>query len=198
MFKNIAEDIVFYLSRKKILNQDNREIYVYALEVVLLNFILLMTLLIISLFGGQHLFFVCYLCFFVPLRVFTGGYHAKKSETCFVMSVASYVLAMILVNNNLLLFNNEIIVFITALLMFLMFLYSPIENINHPLEKARKRKNKIIARVIVLIDFTLLIVFYINEMAITSYEIIFILLNGVTFSLGKIENYIERKNRSSM
>lgn len=198
MFKNIAEDIVFYLSRKKILNQDNREIYVYALEVVLLNFILLMTLLIISLFGGQYLFFVCYLCFFVPLRVFTGGYHAKKSETCFVMSVASYVLAMILVNNNLLLFNNEIIVFITALLMLLMFLYSPIENINHPLEKARKRKNKIIARVIVLIDFTLLIVFYINGMAITSYEIIFILLNGVTFSLGKIENYTERKNRSSM
>lgn len=198
MFKNIAEDIVFYLSRKKILNQDNREIYVYALEVVLLNFILLMTLLIISLFGGQHLFAVCYLCFFVPLRVFTGGYHAKKSETCFVMSVASYVLAMILVNNNLLLFNNEIIVFITALLMLLMFLYSPIENINHPLEKARKRKNKIIARVIVLIDFTLLIVFYINGMAITSYEVIFILLNGVTFSLGKIENYIERKNRSSM
>ena len=114
------------------------------------------------------------------------------------MSVASYVLAMILVNNNLLLFNNEIIVFITALLMLLMFLYSPIENINHPLEKARKRKNKIIARVIVLIDFTLLIVFYISGMAITSYEIIFILLNGVTFSLGKIENYIERKNRSSM
>ncbi len=198
MFKNIAEDIVFYLSRKKILNQDNREIYVYALEVVLLNFILIMTLLIISLFGGQHLFVVCYLCFFVPLRVFTGGYHAKKSEICFVMSVASYVLAMILVNNNLLLFNNEIIVFITALLMLLMFLYSPIENINHPLEKARKRKNKIIARVIVLIDFTLLIVFYISGMAITSYEIIFILLNGVTFSLGKIENYIERKNRSSM
>ena len=198
MFRNIAEDIVFYLSRKRILNQDNREIYVYALEVVLLNFILLMTLLIISLFGGQHLFFACYLCFFVPLRIFTGGYHAKKSEICFVMSVTSYVLSMILVNSNLLLFNNVIMVLITVTVMLAMFLYSPIENINHPLGEARKRRNRIIARVIVLIDFTLLIVFYINRMAITTYEIIFILLNGVTFFLGKIENYIETKNRSLM
>lgn len=189
MFKNIAEDIVFYLSRKKILKQDNREVYVYALEVIMLNLILLMTLLIISLVGEQSLFFACYLFFFVPLRVFTGGYHAKKSEICFVMSVASYVLAMILVDNISLLFNNAIMVFVTALLMLLMFLYSPIENINHPLDKTRKRRNRIIARVIVLIDFTLLIVFYINGMAIAPYEIIFILLNGVVFFLGKIENY---------
>lgn len=192
MFKNIAEDIVFYLSRKKILNQDNREIYVYAFEVVLLNSILLMTLLTISLFREQYLFFACYLCFFVPLRVFTGGYHAKKSEICLVMSVASYVLAMILVNNNVLLFNNAIMIFITAILMLLMFLYSPIENINHLLDEARNKRNRIISRVIVLIDFTLLIVFYINGMAITSYEIIFIMLNGVTFFLGKIENYNEK------
>ena len=189
MFKNIAEDIVFYLSRKKILKQDNREVYVYALEVILLNLILLMTLLIISLIGGQPSFFACYLCFFVPLRVFTGGYHAKKSEICFVMSVAPYVLAMILVNNNSSLFNNAIMVFVTALLMLLVFLYSPIENINHPLDETRKRRNRIIARVIVLIDFTLLIVFYINGMAITPYEIIFIILNGVVFFIGKIENY---------
>ena len=193
MFKNIAEDIVFYLSRKKILNQDNREIYVYAFEVVLLNFTLLMILLTISLFRGQHLFFACYLCFFVPLRVFTGGYHAKKSEICFVMSVASYILAMILVNTNALLFNNAKMIFITAILMLLMFLYSPIENINHPLDKVRKKRNRIIARVIVLIDFALLIVFYINKMAITTYEIIFVLLNGVTFFLGKIENHIGNK-----
>ena len=193
MFKNIAEDIVFYLSRKKILNQDNREIYVYAFEVVLLNFILLMILFTISLFRGQHLFFACYLYFFVPLRVFTGGYHAKKSEICFVMSVASYILAMILVNTNALLFNNAKMIFITAILMLLMFLYSPIENINHPLDKVRKKRNRIIARVIVLIDFALLIVFYINKMAITTYEIIFVLLNGVTFFLGKIENHIGNK-----
>ena len=77
--------------------------------------------------------------------------------------------------------------------MLLMFLYSPIENINHPLDEARNKRNRIIARVIVLIDFALLIVFYINRMAITSYEIIFILLNGITFFLGKIENYIEIK-----
>ena len=86
------------------------------------------------------LVFACYLCFFIPLRVFTGGYHVKKSEICFVMSVASYVLAMILVNKNLIMFNNAIMVFITTILMLLMFLYSPIENINHPLDEARKKE----------------------------------------------------------
>ena len=195
MFKNIAEDIVFLLIRKNLLNNDNREIYTYAIEVILLNFSLLMTLFIISLITGQLLFFLCYLFFFIPLRVFSGGYHAKKSEICFVLSVASYVISMVMLNANLQIYKSVIILIITIVIIVGILLRAPIENINHPLSDTQKNRNKIIVRVIVGIDFTLLMIFCINRMTMASYQIVFIILNGLTFGVGQIENYIISKER---
>ena len=195
MFKNIAEDIVFLLIRKNLLNNDNREIYTYAIEVILLNFSLLMTLFIISLITSQLLFFLCYLIFFIPLRVFSGGYHAKKSEICFVLSVASYVISMVMLNANLQIYKSVIILIITIAIIVEILLLAPIENINHPLSDTQKNRNKIIVRVIVGIDFTLLMIFCINRMTMASYQMVFIILNGLTFGIGQIEHYIIIKGR---
>lgn len=191
--KCFAEDIVFYLSKKKILNQENRAIYEYAIEVILLNFSILVMLLLISIFWGQQLFFVCYVIFFVPLRVFSGGYHAKKSETCFGLSVALYVLAMMLSEYKWLVY-NVIMSVVAIIMMFVIFLCSPIENVNHPLAEMQRRRNKMIVRIIILSDVALFVVLYINGTIIASYEIIFILLNGITFFLGKLENYKQYLN----
>ena len=195
MFKNIAEDIVLLLIRKNLLNNDNREIYTYAIEVILLNFSLLMTLFIISLITGQLLFFLCYLIFFIPLRIFSGGYHAKKSEICFGLSVVSYVISMVMLNANLQIYRSVIILIITIAIIVGILLLAPIENINHPLSDIQKNRNKIIVRVIVGIDFTLLMIFCINRMTMASYQMVFIILNGLAFGIGQIENYIISKER---
>ena len=49
MFRYFAENITFVLIKNKILNIKNRNIYVYAIEVILLNLILLLSLLGISI-----------------------------------------------------------------------------------------------------------------------------------------------------
>lgn len=49
MFRYFAENITFVLIKNKILNIKNRNIYVYAIEVILLNMILLLSLLGISI-----------------------------------------------------------------------------------------------------------------------------------------------------
>lgn len=194
MFRSIAEDIVFYLSKKKILNHEKREIYTYALEVVLLNFLLLVTLFLISLILRSISYFACYVIFFIPLRIFSGGYHSKKSEICFVTSVMSYTMALFVLKIYPLLYENIPILIITLITMIMVFIFSPVVNINHPLTKIQKRRNRIIVRLLVFIDFTLLIIFYINRMTIASYENIFVILNGVTFLIGKAENYVGGKN----
>lgn len=53
MFRYFAENITFVLIKNKILNIKNRNIYVYAIEVILLNVILLLSLLGISILGKE-------------------------------------------------------------------------------------------------------------------------------------------------
>lgn len=54
MFRYFAENITFVLIKNKILNIKNRNIYVYAIEVILLNLILLLSLLGISILGKDY------------------------------------------------------------------------------------------------------------------------------------------------
>ena len=195
MFRNIAEKIYGYLSKKKLLNQNDREVYTYALEVIILNWGLLITLFVISAFMKQLLFFVCYICFFVPLRIFSGGYHAKRSEVCFIMSVGIYVLVLLILKNNVYLYENTVLLCIASLFLLIIYIFSPVENENHPLADNQRKRNKIIVRVMVLLDFTLLIIFCFNQSTLASYEVVFVLLNGVLFLIGKVEPLFLTKNK---
>lgn len=110
MFRYFAENITFVLIKNKILNIKNRNIYVYAIEVILLNLILLLSLLGISILGKDLSCFMGFLLFFVPLRTFVGGYHAKHSEVCLAMSIGIYMVVMIIFYNYPNLYKNIIVV----------------------------------------------------------------------------------------
>lgn len=138
---------------------------------------------------------MCFIAFFVPLRIYSGGYHAKKSEVCFVVSVISYVVTMLIAKHNLFLYENTIVRRVAMVMMLVLFIFSPVENSNHPLADYQKRRNKIIVRSIILLDFMLLIIFSMNRMTVASHEIIFVILNGVLFLIGKFENPIFRRKK---
>ncbi len=85
MFRNLAEDITFLLIKNKIVEIEKREIYIYGLEIILLNGGLLITFLIISLLCGEMVNFLAYLIFFsmfISVRLYTVGYHVKTFTGC--------------------------------------------------------------------------------------------------------------------
>ena len=185
MFQKIAERIYMYLSKKNILSQEDKDVYIYALEVIVLNTSLLATILLISLSMKQLLCFICFLCFFVPLRIFCGGYHAKRSEICFPMSMITYVIVLLFVNRNLYLYQNIFLQSITFVIMLLLFLFAPLENKNHPLDESQLQRNQKIVRILLVLYFLLLSYFSINQMLVATYEIAFVILNGILFFIGK-------------
>lgn len=192
MFGNAAQDIVFLLSRRKMLDTDNREVYIYAMEVLLLNASILIFAFIISLLYGQIGHFLCFVLFFIPLRVFLGGYHAKKSETCFLMSLTVYAVTMVVMKYNLMLYQNKYMLYVTIVVGLFIMLFSSEENPNHPLSEKQLRRNKMLVRLIVLLDFTLLFFFINNEMEIASREMMFLMLNGIILLVGKIDHAISK------
>ena len=186
MFKNISQDIVFYCSKKNILHQEKKEIYEYAIEVILLNGSLLLTFLGLSLLAKQFLFFVYFICFFVPLRMYSGGFHAKSSEACYGISVLGFSMAMMIVKYKSFLLETSLCRVLAVVMIAILFLFSPIENENHPLDKHHKQRNKRITRVLTVIDLILLIVFCMNGTRVATYESIFIVMNGILLLIGKL------------
>ena len=95
MFRLAAEEIVFFLICHKCLGISKREVYEYAVEVLLMNGSLLFVDFLLSLFFHQLWFFFVFFVFFVPLRMCLGGLHFKHAGTCMIASVLFYVILML-------------------------------------------------------------------------------------------------------
>lgn len=187
MFKYLAENIAFLLIKNKILDIEDREIYVYGIETILLNAILLICMLLLSLPFGGFVHFLGFLIFFIPLRIFVGGYHAKNSETCFILSVGMYAATLLCISLQPCLYENNIAIISAAIALIILFIWAPLINPNHPLADYQIKRNKKILYGIIVFDFVLFLIFSSLHWEIASSEIIYILLVAIVFILGKIE-----------
>ncbi len=191
MFHNLAEDIVFLLITHKIVDINERDVYAYGLEVILLNGSLFIVCLIISLLCGEMMNFLTYLIFFVPLRIFTGGYHAKTSEKCFVISTLMYGASIAAVKIFPLLYQRwegRAAGLISALVILVM---APLINENNPLNQHQKKRNRIIAYSILVVDLVFFIFCCKNNWQVATNELIFIIFTALLLLIGKVSPYLD-------
>ncbi len=173
MFRYIAEDIAFLLIKNKIVDIEEREVYVYGLEVLLLNISNIIIALIISLITKSMWHFVAFILIFVPLRIFVGGYHAKTSEICFIYTSLVYALTVLIIKLFPLLNQNIVAIIVTTILLIPIIVFSPLENSNNPLGENRKR-NKLIAIILTVIDSLIFIILKAMHKNLASNVMIFI------------------------
>lgn len=190
MFRYLAENIAFVLIKNKILDIEDRDIYVYGLEAILLNAILLISTFLVSLLFGGMIHYVGFCVFFIPLRVFVGGYHAKKSESCFILSVGMYVISLMVANSLPDIYQNEVVMAMTIMSFLILLIWAPVINPKHPMADYQIKRNKKIEYVIIGLDFAFLVIFSKMNLVIASSIEIFILLVTVIFLIGKIEGRI--------
>lgn len=195
MFKHLAEDVTFLLIKNKMLDIQSYEIYLYAVEVIILNGSLLLTCFLISILTGELFHMLAFVLFFIPLRMLVGGYHCKKSEVCFLCSIGVYGLSIVLVYCTENLYANIVTQILGILSMMVIIVFSPLINSNHPLEKYQIKRNKKIIYGIIAVDFVLYAVFYKLNFTMASSEMVFIILVAFTLIMGILKD--KRKYRKN-
>ena len=160
----------------------------YGIEVILLNSILMLALLGISIVGRDLILFIGFLLFFIPIRTFAGGYHAKHSETCFVISVGIYILTMIIFNQFPDLYRNIIGIGLFTVSIVVICIWSPLKNPRHPLADYQCKRNRRIVFGIIAIYIVLFIIFSTTDCVIASSEVIFIVLASIFLIVGKLDS----------
>ena len=144
--KKLAKKLADYLEDEK------EDIYIYGLELIISTVVGLVSILLISNMLSELKSGLLFIIMFVPLRLFTGGYHAATYGKCFVISNCSYLMVLFL---KYIMWDN-IPLGIWFVLLFISGCYivsnAPIINPAQPINEQKQVRSKRIAVRILIVD----------------------------------------------
>ncbi len=92
---DIAKAIVTELKKKKVISDEEYNIYVYGMEILLLKCVAFIIALGLSIILQTTEFLFLLLLFLVPIRKYAGGAHASSKEACLFLTEMILVIAQI-------------------------------------------------------------------------------------------------------
>lgn len=156
------------------ISQDEREIYEYGYTLLLEMIVNCLIAIIIAYAMNKISILILFSIFFIPLRSFAGGFHAKSSLSCYVISNSVLVFAYF--GDNLLRNKSFDLFMLVVLLLFLgliIYKISPVDSINKRLTVEEKIKYKRMVKRIVFLEMIAQFVL-LNERIYIVYIIFFI------------------------
>lgn len=96
MIEKIAINLVGQMTEEKLIDKDMSERYIYVLTSWIEKFITIGTIILISIAVQMLLPTMLFLIFFLALRKRTGGYHLDKFYQCYLSTIVSYLIILVI------------------------------------------------------------------------------------------------------
>ena len=143
----LSEEAVCWLVRQKTVSEEDKELYIFAIEKMILRGVPFSIGLAFGFILGcvpETLFFEIV---FLELRSITGGYHMKSKRLCLISSSLIILCCVYLISQSIVM-GKWMLLIILCMAVFIMY-NSPIENENKPLSESEKARQRVKARIIV-------------------------------------------------
>lgn len=146
----MIEKLGTHLYNKHIFSLEQKEIFVYGMSVLWLLLINWSAVFGISIILGTVKETALFLCLFIPIRKYAGGFHASSALKCFI---CSQLIIFVFVQLSMYPYiDNYIILLIVALLSAKIILKkSPVTSVYHPLSEGQRNKYTKISKTITLL-----------------------------------------------
>jgi Membrane protein putatively involved in post-translational modification of the autoinducing quorum-sensing peptide len=147
MLNHLSDYIVDFLLRKKVISQENREIYIYGYQIIISSVSGVIIIIIIGTMLKCLFESFIFLGVFILTRQCSGGYHAKTFLKCCLLFVSSYLAILVLEQFMIDKITIYHIICLMLVYIFTILKYAPIENKNKKLldkNKALNRKKSIV------------------------------------------------------
>ncbi len=139
MIKDISNGVSRRFVEKGILDEENKEICSYGLEIFISTMISVCMVLFISIICFKLLEGIIYLIFYCSLRTYAGGYHAKSHRSCILTFLGMYSLVTVILHFYIYDFQNAIF-----LIMFfcnlVVILCNTVDTVINPFSDSSKKK----------------------------------------------------------
>lgn len=195
MIETLAKKITTKFINNKIIKSEDREIYDYCFETTIVILFSYSLLFILSIIFNEFISTLIFILSFSSFRKVCGGYHADNYLKCGIMSLASYLLLILIIKKFNIIFEISTIILILGSVV-IMFL-SPIQDDNKPFTEQQKIRFRVISRslaAILIVVFVILEAFGLHSLIANKYYFSFcygIDLIALSLLISKIERRIK-------
>lgn len=158
MVKYIAEKLGGELVNSHTIEEEQKELYVFGIQLAIHIFFCLTLFLLLGLLLQQVYQTILFMIFFIPLRKYAGGFHANTRGACYIYSTLLCLGALLLIKyvhvNNLM---RLAIVFLTGLVVFIL---APSDTSEREMDLSETAHYKKIARIILIVESIFLLIVY--------------------------------------
>lgn len=163
MINKIANYLIKKGLQNSIISDQDVSVYLYGYTLILEIAMNIIVAFIIGLIFNSLMSVIIFLLVFMPLRSYSGGYHANSALSCTIISNLTVLLAVLVVKYGWIDSLVWIVPVIEALLIILIALIAPVDSENKPLNNAEKKRCKKITILILSFCYVCLLVFKYNE-----------------------------------
>lgn len=184
MKKIISSYLVEKLIEGKIISVEEEELYMYGICQGITIIQNITITIIVGLFFGNLCSTITFLCCYVPLRSFSGGYHASSEKKCFWYSLILIIVMQIYFIYYQL---NYFDLFGTIVSLIIIFYFSPMQSPNKLLTQNESKYYKTIINKIIFFQVLLLLLAgKFNIISIQKGVLFSFITEAILLFLGKI------------
>lgn len=196
MIEKMAYDLIGQMTEARIINKDMEERYVYVFICWTEKFITVGSIILLSLLFHKLLPTIFFLVFFLGLRKRTGGYHMDKFYKCYLVSMVSYFI-IVIISEKL----SEHPQWLFAIVALAITGIGLIGTVNHPnmhMTSEELMESKKSARTIVLLEGCIMLgcALLYADMVFISYMAIAVTLCAALLCIEKIFKQEVRENEA--
>lgn len=147
MVEKISNAVVKYMLKHGAISEaeENKEYYQYGVEITISSVINIVIILCIGLIFRSFTESLLFLLLFVPIRQYTGGYHANTYFKCNLTFAVSFSLLLIFYHFTNRILTSHFAVLIVYVCVLTIIFTCPIENPNKPIPTEKRKGHKIMA-----------------------------------------------------
>lgn len=152
MLNKVSVQLSKFLLYKIKGDKQEEDIYTYGFELIISTIGFFVSIVTISTILSDFVSGLVFLVTFVPLRLFTGGYHATTYSRCFILSNLTYLLVLSIKN----LLWEYVVYPYWYCLLFVTYIFiivkAPIKNLAQPINVYKKKRCKKITKIILCFE----------------------------------------------
>lgn len=188
----IIDNFANFLVKNNVIEEERKEIYTYGLNQLIVYFYNFITIVVIGLLFKMLWQAMAFTLFYMIIRPYAGGYHARTPKMCYILSLL--VIIIVLFSIKVIPFNIIINLIMYIFSSVIILKLSPVEDENKPLDSLEMdvfRKKTI--KAYTLLSILGLLFWFLKLMELLLCVVLALFVISIMLILGKIKNMNNKK-----
>lgn len=156
MIDQLAEKLALSAIASGVVNKNDREIFIYGYQSLIEKVLSWGSIFVVSIFFHMFPGALAFLLFFVPLRSYAGGCHARTVFSCYLISVVSFAAFCFLVPIISNVASNPVCHLFLVICTIVILILAPIADENKPITITEAKRYKIRTITILAVEIVII------------------------------------------